>query len=106
MLEIVILAALGAGGWFWWDSLKAREVANAAIRPACKAQGLLFLDDTVALAALRPSRNDAGRVQLRRVYRFEFSDTGHNRRAGAVTLLGSRIVDLELPAPVAATPSA
>lgn len=97
MLEFAILAAVAAGGWFWWDSLQAREAANAAIRPACKAQGLLFLDDTVALAGLRPARNEEGRVQMRRVYRFEFSDTGDNRRRGSVTLLGSRIVTVDLP---------
>jgi len=98
MLEIVILAAVAAGGWLWWDSLQAREAANAALRPACRARGLLFLDDTVALDSLRPARNADGRLQLRRVYRFEFSDTGDNRRKGAVTLLGSRIVAVDLPA--------
>jgi hypothetical protein len=98
MLEFAILAAVAAGGWFWWDSLQAREAANAAIRPACQARGFLFLDDTVALAALRPARNADGRVQLHRTYRFEFSDDGDNRRKGAVALLGSRIVALDLPA--------
>lgn len=98
MLELSILAALAGGGWFWWDSLQAREAANAAIRPACRARGLLFLDDTVALAALRPARNEDGRLQVRRVFRFEFSDTGDNRRKGSVTLLGARVVGLDLPA--------
>jgi hypothetical protein len=97
MLEIVILAAIAAGGWLWWDSLQAREAANAALRPACRARGLLFLDDTVALDSLRPARNADGRLELRRVYRFEYSDTGDNRRKGAVTLLGSRIVAVDLP---------
>jgi Protein of unknown function (DUF3301) len=101
MLEIALLAALAAGGWFWWDSLQAREAANAAMRPACRARGYLFLDDTVALASLRPSRNTDGRLQLRRVYRFEFSDTGNNRRAGMVALQGARVVDYDLPEPQA-----
>jgi hypothetical protein len=98
MLELAILAAVVAGGWFWWDSLQAREAANAAIRPACQARGFLFLDDTVALAALRPARNQDGRLQLHRTYRFEFSDNGDNRRKGSVAMLGSRIVGLDLPA--------
>jgi hypothetical protein len=98
MVEISVLTAFAAGGWFWWDSLQAREAANAAIRLACRARCLLFLDDTVALAGLRPARNVEGRMQLRRVYRFEFSDTGNNRRAGSVTLQGSRIVGIDLSA--------
>ena len=99
MLEIVSLLVLAAAGWFLWDSLKAREAANSAIRPACRAQGLLFLDDTVALDSIRPVRDDDGRVRLRRVYRFEFSDTGNNRRRGTVALRGAAIlhVDLDLP---------
>ena len=58
---------------------------------------LLLLDDTVALASLRPGRDDEGRLRLRRVYRFEYSDTGNNRRDGQVTLLGSELVTLHLP---------
>ena len=33
---------------------------------------------------------------LRRVYGFEFSDNGNNRRHGSVTLLGKRVVMLDV----------
>ena len=36
-------------------------------------------------------------MRLRRVYHFEYSDTGDNRRNGHVTLLGSELVMLHLP---------
>jgi len=39
---------------------------------------------------------DGGGAVLRRVYQFEFSDTGNNRLAGAVTLAGSRVDTLYL----------
>ena len=99
MVELLGVLVFAAAGWFLWDSLKAREAANAAIRPACRAEGLLFLDDTVALDRLRPVRDDDGRVRLARVYRFEYSDNGTNRRRGTVALRGDRIlhVDLDLP---------
>lgn len=72
-----------------------------AARAACDADGLLLLDDTVALGMLRPERDDAGRLRLRRVYHFEYSDTGNNRRRGSVTLLGSELVMLYVgPRPV------
>jgi hypothetical protein len=86
--EILALSVLAWGGWFTWDSLRVREIANAAMREACKAEGFLFLDDTVGLESLRPVRAADGRVRLRRVYGFEYSDTGTNRRKGSVTLLG------------------
>jgi hypothetical protein len=89
--EILSLLVLAGAGWFLWDSLKARETANAAIRPACEAQQLLFLDDTVALESIWPRRDAEGRMQLRRIYGFEYSDTGNNRRKGSITLLGSTV---------------
>lgn len=100
MLEIAIAAALAAAGWFLWSSLTAREAANAAIRPACRAEGFLFLDDTVALDRLRPRRNAEGRLGLERVYRFDYSDTGDNRRRGTVTLLNSQVLHVSLGAPL------
>ncbi len=94
--ELLGLVLLASAGWFLWDSLTARETANAAIRPACAAEGLLFLDDTVALASLRPVRDDEGHVRLRRVYGFEYSDTGDNRRKGSVTLVGQTVVAIDV----------
>jgi hypothetical protein len=91
MPEILGLLLLLSGGWFLWDSMKAREAANAALRAACMLEGLLFLDDTVALDSVWPVRNDEGHVRLRRVYGFEYSDTGHNRRKGTITMAGDRV---------------
>ncbi|MCC6193975.1 MAG: DUF3301 domain-containing protein [Burkholderiales bacterium] len=98
MIELAVIALLAAAGWFLWDSLQAREAANAAIRPACRAEGLLFLDDTVALDRLRPGRDEEGRLRLARVYRFDYSDTGHDRRRGSVRMLGARVVSVDLHA--------
>jgi hypothetical protein len=82
---LVLLAGLG---WFWLDSLKARDAAIQAARKACSAEGLQLLDDTVSIASLKPARDDDGRLLLQRDYIFEYSDTGDNRRRGNVALLG------------------
>jgi hypothetical protein len=100
LLEVLVVASLAATGWFLWSSLRAREAANAAIRPACSAEGFLFLDDTVALDRIRLRRDDEGRARIERVYRFDYSDTGDNRRRGYVTLLGARVTDVSLGAAV------
>jgi len=100
LLEVLAVASLVATGWFLWSSLRAREAANAAIRPACSAEGFLFLDDTVALDRIRLRRDDEGRARIERVYRFDYSDTGDNRRRGYVTLLGARVADVSLGAAV------
>jgi hypothetical protein len=99
LLQALALAALAAGGWFVWDSLRAREAANAAMRRTCEAAGLLFLDDTVTLASVWPIRNDDGRLALRRVYAFGYSDTGHNRRHGSVAMVGASLTAVDIIAP-------
>jgi hypothetical protein len=96
LLEVLALLAVAAAAGLLWTSLQAREAANAAMRAACRAEGLLFLDDTVALQSMRPVRDGDGRMALRRIYGFEYSDTGDNRRRGSVTLLGPRIVAIDL----------
>ena len=70
MPEILAFLLVACGGWFLWDSLKVRELANAAMRAACKERGLLFLDDTVALQSVWPVRSSNGHLTLRRVYDF------------------------------------
>ncbi|MGZ8202935.1 MAG: DUF3301 domain-containing protein, partial [Burkholderiales bacterium] len=49
MLEIALLVFCAAIVWLWLDSLRARDAAKAAARSACEAEGLLLLDDTVAI---------------------------------------------------------
>jgi hypothetical protein len=94
--ELIAILALVAIGWLWYDSLRAREAAVRAARRACDAEGLMLLDDTVAIAALKPLRDENGHVKLQRAYSFEYSDTGDNRLKGGVVLLGDNVVLLSL----------
>lgn len=96
MSGVALLAALAAVGWYWSDSLSALEVARRAGRRVCDEQGLQFLDDTVARTALTLVRDERGRRVLSRRYRFEFSETGDNRREGWLVLLGDRVVSVTL----------
>ncbi len=95
-LELLVLGLMAAGVWLWLDSLKAREVGVKAAQAACAEEGLQLLDGTVMIRALRPARDDDGHLKLRRVYAFEYSDTGDNRRPGSITLLGQRVEFLHL----------
>lgn len=95
-LEILALLAGAALAWLVWDSLRAREAALAACRAACRAEGRQLLDETVAIRSVRPTRDERGTVGLRRVYVFEYSDTGHDRRRGSVTLDGARVLVLRM----------
>ena len=102
MSELILLALFAALAWLWWDSMQAREAAVAAARAACLAEELLFLDDTVGIASIKPARDADGRLLLQRAYDFEFSDTGDNRVKGSVVMLGRRVMLLNLqPRPIA-----
>jgi hypothetical protein len=94
--EISGLLLIVAIGWFWLNSIKARDMAMSACRRACDAESLQFLDDTVSAARIRLERDDDGVLSWRRVYRFEYSDTGNNRRPGSIVLLGDRVVMLNI----------
>lgn len=96
MWEAAALLAFVLGAVFWVDSLRARERAVAAGRAACARYGVQLLDDTVAIAQLRLARDDDGRLRLRRTYAFEFTDTGNNRRRGAIVMLGGILADMQL----------
>ena len=96
---LTAIVIVGLVAWTWARSLRAREAAARAARRLCDSEGVQFLDDTVALASLRPALS-AGRPALRRVYAFEFSRHGNDRRPGSVTLTGDRIESMYIePAP-------
>jgi len=105
MTELILLALFIALAWLWWDSMQAREIAVAAARAACNAEGLQFLDDTVGIASIKPARNADGRLLLQRAYDFEFSDNGDNRISGSVVTLGRRVILLNVMPPRSPAPA-
>ena len=96
MWEGAAIVLLLAGILLWLDSLRARERALKAGRAACERYELQFLDDTVSVTRVRLGRDDEGQLRIARTYTFEFSDTGNNRRHGAIVMLGGELQDLQL----------
>jgi uncharacterized protein DUF3301 len=96
MWEGVALVLIAGAALLWADSLKARERALKAGRTACERYELQFLDDTVAFARMRLGRDEDGQLRIKRTYTFEFSDTGNNRRQGAIVMLGAEVADMHL----------
>jgi len=90
--EIIGLFALVIIAWFWLDSLKAREIGIAAVKAACMDEGLQLLDETISFERLGMVRNGSGRWVWLRVYAFEYSNDGSDRRKGSVHLQGYLVV--------------
>ncbi len=96
MQGLLLMLALAALLWFWYDSLKARERTLGVSRLSCQRIQAQLLDDTVALSRLRLCRTPEGTVALCRRYRFDFTLDGMTRRCGRVDLQGQRIIEVLL----------
>jgi len=89
--ELGLLIAAGLVAWYWYAGMQVRELAATAGQRACVAARVQFLDDSVALTHLRFARDGAGQLVFQRDYRFEFSDTGDNRRPAMVRMRGVQV---------------
>lgn len=96
MWEATALLLIAGSVFLWIDSLRARERAVQAGRAACKRYDVQFLDETVSFAKLRLARDSEGHLKLARTYTFEFSETGNNRRHGAIAMLGHDVQDIQM----------
>lgn len=94
--ELCLLFLMGGLAWLWSDSMQAHAIGVQAVKKACEEEGLQLLDDTIALRSVKPQRNEEGWMSLARVYQFEYSNTGDNRRRGSVHLIGHHVVMLNL----------
>jgi hypothetical protein len=96
MWEAAAILLIAAGALLWLDSLRARERAVQAGRSACERYRVQFLDDTVSFARMRLARDEEGMLKISRTYTFEFTETGNNRRQGAIVMLGHELRDVQL----------
>jgi hypothetical protein len=88
LLGLIVLIALAV---FWYTGFRVREVALAAATDCCEDEAMQLLDSTVSLGCLRLARRHDGRLCVHRIYAFEYSDTGDNRHAGRVELMGDEV---------------
>ena len=98
MSDLLVTLLLLLLGWFWLDSLRAREIAVGICQAACAQRELQFLDQAVALQRLGLSWRSEG-LRLRRVYRFDFSEEGIGRRDGYLVLRGLFLEELSFGLP-------
>ncbi|HSO83109.1 MULTISPECIES: DUF3301 domain-containing protein [unclassified Thiocapsa] len=98
LLAVFFLLLLG---WFWLDTMRAREIATEICKTACRQRELQFLDQTVALRRLGLAWRSEG-LRLRRVYRFDFSEEGVGRRSGYLVMRGMTLEDLSFGLPTQA----
>lgn len=82
---VLLLAVLV---WLWYQAVGIRDAARRTCESTCRRVGVQLIDQTVSLKGLSIS-SVAGKGRLLTWhYRFEFSETGWDRRPGQMTMYG------------------
>jgi len=96
LFNLVLIAVIASGIWYFFDAMRARELATAVVREYCKQSSLQFLDGTVGLKTVTLSF-EGGKLRLRRRYEFHYSESDHSRSIGLVTINGIKVENFILP---------
>lgn len=95
---LIFLMIAGAAAYAWWNSARAAaERATAMGHNACKAAGVIWLDQSVHATGLRLRRHANGRLGFERSFRFEYSEDGIERHIGRMILHGEDLVQFSGP---------
>ena len=99
--NFLFVLTIGLSAWYIWDSLRCKEISRRASAQACRNAQVQFLDDTVAVLKLGLARSSRGRLQVSRLFVFEFTADGIRRHQGRVYMSGPIVerVDMD-PYPV------
>lgn len=98
MSDFLWLASIGLGVWYWWDTVRTQELAHEAGLRACKQAEVQFLDGTVERKRQWLRRSGQGRIQLCRLYFFEFTSDGSERYQGRIVMFGQAVREVEMDA--------
>ena len=96
-LIILLLFALGAA--LWSSARDAHERARQLAAQACQRSGVQLLDQTVSLDRIGLARNADGRLRISPRYRYDYSQSGSDRRRAALAMLGTELQWLQSPEP-------
>lgn len=96
--ELLLLFGAGLVVGLWWWSMQAHDRVDLISREVCKDLDVQRLDEAVSLRRVGFARDEFG-LSLERVFRFEFSVNGADRRHGEICLHGEapRWVHLDHP---------
>ena len=81
---------------YWTRALHAKELALKAAQKHCETMEVQFLDQSVYLKRIWFKRDEQGQLCLWRDFYFEFTVAGDDRYFGRVTLLGKKIIAVQL----------
>jgi len=87
-LMVALAGALATAYKIWQIALDARATANRIAKQTCSEAVVQFLDETVAFAGFRLTRDNEGKRRLLRTYTFDYTNNGFERAQGFIVLRG------------------
>jgi Protein of unknown function (DUF3301) len=85
-MSLLFGGAFGIGLWWW--TMQAHDRVDSISREVCKDLKVQRLDEAIALRRVGLARTADG-MRLERVFSFEFSVNGADRRRGEICLHGN-----------------
>ncbi len=85
---VALAGALATAYKIWQSALDARATANRIAKQTCSEAVVQFLDETVAFAGFRLTRDNEGKRRLLRTYTFDYTNNGFERAQGFIVLRG------------------
>lgn len=98
MQGLLLILILFLVAWYWWNTMQSKEAARRAGKRICEQNGVQFLDDTVEKYKVWVRRGPAGRLELCRIFLFEFATDGERRYQGRIVVLGKIVSDVSMDA--------
>ena len=95
-LLIILLVILFS---LWYEIFKTRELVIKRCQQVCREAELQFLDQTVAVVSVKFRFGGNNRLELHRIYQFEYSENGVDRFKGFVDMLNNRITSIRFTEP-------
>ncbi|MBA6411968.1 DUF3301 domain-containing protein [Parahaliea sp. F7430] len=89
--EILVAFLFGGLCLYFLAAIRVRELALQAVLRAGQRDNFQLLDQSVHINRLSLSRNESGKWQVWRQYRFDYSYDGVARDQGFVIMLGQRL---------------
>lgn len=98
MQGIIVILVVVVAAWYWWDTMQSKEAARLAGKRICDQNHVQFLDDTVEKKKVWLRRGPHGRLELCRMFFFEFATDGEHRYQGRIVVLGKIVSDISMDA--------
>ncbi|WP_158527265.1 DUF3301 domain-containing protein [Pelagibaculum spongiae] len=97
LLEVLVLFVVAGFVGFIWKSIAIKDHAVYLAKQVCNKENLQLLNATVSQQRCWIQRDQkSGRLMFGRLYEFEFSGDGQERRKGWMTMGGMALESIHL----------